>query len=404
MNDFPRMKRLPPYVFSVMDDLKSQIIKTGAPIFDFGMGNPDQPTPPHIVEALRSACSDPALHRYAPTKGILPLREAIVDWYKRRFQVELNPDTEAFVTIGSKEGLAHLALATVEAGDTVLVPNPCYPVHHYGFVLADADVLNIPLLPHIDFIAALEETIQKAWPKPKILMLNFPANPTTQCVDLEFFTKIIALAHQHQIWVVHDLAYADIVFDGYKAPSILEVPGAKDIAVESYTLSKSYNMAGWRVGFMCGNSTLINALARLKSYLDYGSFGAIQMAAVAALQGPDDCIRDNCNLYQSRRDQLCAGLQAVGWNVEIPKATMFVWAEIPEPYRHLGSLEFAKLLLREANIVVSPGIGFGEYGNHYVRFSLIENEARVQEALTSLQQFFHGEFQVPANSSEPAAL
>ncbi|MHB1947100.1 MAG: aminotransferase class I/II-fold pyridoxal phosphate-dependent enzyme [Gammaproteobacteria bacterium] len=392
------MKQLPPYVFSVMDGLKSEIARTGQDIFDFGMGNPDQPTPPHIVEALRQACLDPKLHRYAPVRGILPLRETICEWYQRRFNVNLDPETEAMVTIGSKEGLAHLALATVAEGDSVLVPNPCYPVHHYGFVLAGAEVISVPLLPNIDFIEVLEKTLQEAWPKPKMLVLNFPANPTTQCVDLEFFTKIIAFAKEHNIWVVHDLAYADITFDGYKSPSILQVPGAKDIAIESYTLSKTYNMAGWRVGFMCGNATLVNALARIKSYLDYGSFGAIQMAAIAALSGPQDCVTEVCNLYQKRRDIMCTGLKAAGWKFEVPQATMFVWSEIPEPFRHLGSLEFSKLLLREANVVVSPGIGFGDYGNRYVRISLIEDEQRMQQAFARINQFMRCEFEIPANT------
>lgn len=406
MNDFPRMKRLPPYVFSVMDELKSQITRQGKQVFDFGMGNPDQPTPDHIVEALREASLDPRLHRYAPVRGILPLRKTICEWYQRRFNVALDPESEAIVTIGSKEGLAHLALATVGEEDSVLVPNPCYPVHQYGFVIADAEVLSVPLLPDVDFIASLEQKIKEAWPKPKMMVLNFPANPTTQCVDLDFFTKIIALAKENNIWVVHDLAYADIVFDDYKSPSILQVPGAKDIAIESYTLSKTYNMAGWRIGFMCGNAKLVNALARIKSYLDYGSFGAIQMAAIAALEGPQDCVTKTCQMYQDRRDILCAGLKSAGWKFEVPKATMFVWSEIPEPFKHLGSLEFAKLLVREANVVVSPGIGFGEYGNQFVRISLIENEQRMQEALQRIHEFMRGEFAVPEklNQQEQVVL
>lgn len=399
MSDFPRLKRLPPYVFSVMDQLKSQLAATGADVFDFGMGNPDQPTPPHIVEALRSACLDSTLHRYAPTRGILPLRKSICDWYRHRFQVELNPETEAIATIGSKEGLAHLALATVAEGDTVIAPSPCYPVHQFGFVIADAEVLQIPLLPEIDFIEVLQQTLKQAWPRPKMLVLNFPANPTTQCVDLNFFTQIVAIAKDYNLWVVHDLAYADIVFDGYKAPSILQVPGAKDVAIESYTLSKSYNMAGWRVGFMCGNEKLVSALARIKSYLDYGSFGAIQMAAIAALEGPQDCLREICTMYEHRRNVMCAGLKAAGWEFEVPQATMFIWAKIPEPFRHLGSLEFAKLLLREANVVVSPGIGFGEYGNHYVRVSLIEDDARMAAALQRIKEFMRGEVAVPTSGA-----
>lgn len=394
-NNFPRMNRLPPYVFSVMDQLKTNKMASGVDVFDFGMGNPDQPTPPHIVEALRSACTDPKLHRYAPAKGIAPLRKSICDWYQKRFNVALDPDSEAIVTIGSKEGLAHLALATVGEEDSVLVPNPCYPVHQYGFVIAGAEVLHLPLLPNIDFIEVLEKTIQESYPRPKMLVLNFPANPTTQCVDLDFFTKIIAIAKEYNIWVVHDLAYADIVFDGYKAPSILQVPGAKDIAIESYTLSKTYNMAGWRVGFMCGNATLVNALSRIKAYLDYGSFGAIQMAAIAALEGPQDCVTEISNRYEHRRNVMCAGLQAAGWDIDVPQATMFVWAKIPEPFRHFGSLEFSKLLLREANVVVSPGIGFGEYGNHYVRIGLIEDDPRMQQALERIKQFMRCDFEIP---------
>jgi alanine-synthesizing transaminase len=395
MDDFPRLKRLPPYIFSTMDKLKAQKLSLGADVFDFGMGNPDQPTAPHIIEALREASLNPAWHRYAPTKGILPLRQSICQWYSKRFGVELDPESEAIVTIGSKEGLAHLALAIVAEGDTVLVPNPCYPVHQFGFVIADAEVLHVPLLPNIDFLAVLEKTIQEAWPTPKVLVLNFPANPTTQCVDLEFFTKIIALAKEYNIWVIHDLAYADIVFDDYQAPSILQVPGAKDIAIESYTLSKTYNMAGWRVGFMCGNATLVNALTRIKSYLDYGSFAAIQMAAIAALEGPQNVVKETCQLYQHRRDKMCAGLIEAGWDIQIPQATMFVWAKIPEPFRHLGSLEFSKLLLQEANIVTSPGIGFGEYGNNYVRMSLIEDEQRMTKALQHLNEFMRGNFNIP---------
>lgn len=387
INNFPRMQLLPPYVFSVMDDLKNQLQKTGCEIFDFGLGNPDQPTAPHIIEALHQASLDSLHHRYAPVRGILPLRQSICDWYQHRFNVRLDPETDAIITIGSKEGLAHLALATMGYQDAVIVPNPCYPVHHYGFVIADAEIINVPLLPHIDFLGVLKSTIESAWPKPKMLVLNFPSNPTTQCVDLAFFTKIVEIAKEYNIWVVHDLAYADIVFDGYQAPSILQVPGAKDIAIESYTLSKTYNMAGWRVGFMCGNPTLVSALAKIKSYLDYGSFGAIQMAGIAALEGPQECVAETRALYQHRRDVLCAGLNAASWQVEIPKATMFVWAHIPEVFRHLGSLEFAKLLLEKTGVVTSPGIGFGEYGNHFVRFSLIENDERVEKALQKIRSF-----------------
>lgn len=392
MNDFSRMNRLPPYLFSVLDELQQQVMATGAEVFDFGLGNPDQATAPHIVEALREAVLNPAWHRYAPSPGILPLRQAISRWYERRYQVELDPKQETIVTIGSKEGLAHLALAITSAGDTVLVPDPCYPVHHFGFVIADATVKHIPLLPDVDFLATLETTLRTMQPKPKLLVLNFPTNPTTQCVDLAFFSRIIELAKEHGIWVLHDLAYAELVFDDYKAPSILQVPGAKEVAVESYTLSKTYNMAGWRVGFLCGNKTLIGALTRIKSYLDYGSFGAVQVAAIAALEGPQDSVVELCKMYQHRRDVMCAGLQAAGWEVTIPKATMFLWLKIPKAFQSMGSLKFAQLLLREAHVRVSPGIGFGACGDQYIRISLVEDEPRMLRALENIKQFMKLKF------------
>jgi len=392
MNDFPRIKRLPPYIFSVMDQLQQQVIATGAEVFDFGLGNPDQPTAPHIVEAMREAVLNPEWHRYAPSRGIPALRQAISRWYGQRYNVELDAERETIVTIGSKEGLAHLALAITGTEDTVLVPNPCYPVHHFGFVIADAAVEYLPLLSDVDFLATLEATLRTMWPKPKLLVLNFPNNPTTQCVDLDFFASIIELAKEYGFWVLHDLAYADLVFDGYRAPSILQVPGAKEVAIESYTLSKTYNMAGWRVGFLCGNRTLIDALARIKSYLDYGSFAAVQVAAIAALEGPQDSVTALCKTYQRRRDVMCAGLKAAGWQVDVPKATMFLWLKIPKPFRHLGSLEFARLLLHEAQVRVSPGIGFGEYGNNHIRISLVENEQRMLQALKNIKQFMQCEF------------
>jgi alanine-synthesizing transaminase len=397
MDQFSRINRLPPYVFSTMDQLKQQVAAGGEDIFDFGMGNPDQPTPPHIVEALREAVLRPGTHRYSASRGIVGLRKAITNWYGKRFNVDLDPETETIVTIGSKEGLAHLALAMVDVGDTVLAPNPCYPVHHFGFVIAGADVCHIPMIPGVDFFEALESSIRDSWPKPKVLILSFPSNPTTQCVDLAFFTKVIAIAKEHNIWVIHDLAYADLVYDGYKAPSILEVPGAKDIAIESYTLSKSYNMAGWRVGFMCGNAKLINALTRLKSYLDYGSFTPIQVAAIAALEGPQDCVTQICDLYQKRRDIMCEQLNAIGWPVTPPKATMFLWSDIPEKFRHLGSLEFSKRLLKEAKVVVSPGVGFGEYGNYNVRISLIETEDRITSAMQNIKDFLSKDVEATDN-------
>ena len=388
MDQFPRIKRLPPYVFNIVNELKAQARKRGEDIIDFGMGNPDQPTPKHIVDKLVEAAQRGDTHRYSVSRGIPRLRRAICNWYQRRYGVDLDMDKEAIVTIGSKEGLAHLALATVDRGDAVLVPNPTYPIHPYGFVIAGADIRHVPLVPGRDFFADLDDAIKHSWPKPKMLVLNFPGNPTTQCVELDFFEKVVAVAKEHNIWVIHDLAYADIVFDGYVAPSILQVPGAKDIAVEFFTLSKSYNMPGWRVGFMCGNRKLVAALARLKSYFDYGMFTPIQVAAILALEGPQECLEEIRLTYQKRRDVLCNGLFAAGWPVEKPKATMFVWAHIPEPYRALGSLDFSKKLLTEAKVAVSPGIGFGEYGNEHVRFSLIENEHRTRQAIRSIREMF----------------
>jgi alanine-synthesizing transaminase len=394
-DDFPRIKRLPPYVFNIVNELKAQARRRGEDIIDFGMGNPDGATPRHIVDKLVEAAQREDTHRYSVSRGIPRLRRAICQWYKRRYDVDLDMDSEAIVTIGSKEGLSHLALATVDKGDSVLVPNPSYPIHAYGFVIAGADIRHVPLVPGGDFFAELEKAIKTAWPKPKMLVLNFPANPTTQCVDLGFFEKVIAVAKEHGIWVVHDLAYADIVFDGYKAPSILQVPGAKEVAVEFFTLSKSYNMPGWRVGFMCGNTKLVAALSRLKSYFDYGMFTPIQVAAILALEGPQDCVEEIRLTYQKRRDVLCNSLFATGWLVEKPKATMFVWAHIPEPYRALGSLEFSKKLLTDAKVAVSPGIGFGEFGDEHVRFSLIENEHRTRQAVRSIREMFRKDQVLP---------
>ena len=391
-SDFQRIKRLPPYVFNIVNDLKAQARSRGEDIIDFGMGNPDQPAPQHIVDKMVEAAQRKDTHRYSVSRGIPRLRKSICHWYKDRFDVDLDPDKEAIVTIGSKEGLAHLALATLGTGDTVLVPNPAYPIHPYGFVIAGADIRHVPLVPGADFFEELEKSIKDTWPRPKMLVLNFPGNPTSQCVDLDFFEKVVEVAKEHEIWVVHDIAYAEIVFDGYKAPSILQVPGAKDVAVEFYTLSKSYNMPGWRVGFMCGNETLVDALARMKSYLDYGMFTPIQVAAITALEGPQDCVDDIRNMYKERRDVLCDGLNNIGWNVEKPKATMFVWAEIPDKFKEMGSLEFSKLLLKEAKVAVSPGVGFGEYGDDHVRFSLIENAHRTRQAIRGIKEMFaqHG--------------
>ena len=386
MEQFARIKRLPPYVFNIVNALKADARQRGEDIIDFGMGNPDQATPQIIVDKMCEAAQRPDTHRYSLSRGIPRLRKAICDWYKRKYDVDLDMDSEAIVTIGSKEGLAHLALATVETGDAVLVPNPSYPIHPYGFVIAGADIRHIPLVKGGDFFAEIEKAIKTSWPRPKMLVINFPGNPTTQCVDLDFLTRVVAIAKEHDIWVVQDIAYADIVFDGYKAPSIMQVPGAKDIAVEFFSLSKSYNMPGWRVGFMVGNQELVSALARMKSYPDYGMFTPIQVAAIVALEQCDDEVERIRDMYQYRRDVLCEGLTAAGWPVEKPKATMFVWAEIPDMYKHLGSLEFAKKLLQEAKVAVSPGIGFGEYGDDHVRFSLIENEQRTRQAVRGIRE------------------
>lgn len=400
MPEFKRIQRLPPYVFGIVNDLKAAARARGEDIIDFGMGNPDQPTPKHIVDKLTEAAQRSDTHRYSVSRGIPRLRKAICDWYDRRFDVDLDPDSEAIVTIGSKEGLAHLALACVGPGDSVLVPNPSYPIHPYGFIIAGADVRHVPMQSEQGFFKELEKAIHNSWPIPKMLVLSFPSNPTAQCVDLEFFEKVIAIAKEHKIWVVHDLAYADIVYDGETVPSILQVEGAKDIAVEFFSLSKSYNMPGWRVGFMCGNKELVGALARMKSYLDYGMFTPIQVAAIAALEGPQECVAEIRDMYQSRRDVLCDGLTNVGWPVERPKATMFVWAKIPEAYREMGSLEFAKKLVKDAKVAAAPGIGFGEFGDEYVRFGLIENEHRIRQAVRGIRDMLRkdGVVEAPTES------
>ena len=386
MEEFARISRLPPYVFNIVNELKANARAKGEDIVDFGMGNPDQPPPRHIVEKLAEAALRLDTHRYSVSRGIPRLRRAITDWYKNKFNVDLDPESEAIVTIGSKEGLAHLTLATLGPGDAVMVPNPAYPIHAFGCVIAGADVIYVPLTEGTDFFAELEKGIQDSWPKPKMLIVNFPCNPTTQCVDLDFLEKLVAIAKEYEMWLVHDIAYGEITFDGYKAPSVLQVEGAKDIAVEFYSLSKTYNMPGWRVGFMCGNQHLVSALSRIKSYLDYGLFTPIQVASIAALNSPVEVIEGVRKTYESRRDVLCDGLNNAGWNVEKPKATMFVWAKIPEAYAHLGSLDFSKKLLVEAKVAVSPGIGFGKYGDTHVRFSLIENEHRSRQAVRSIKR------------------
>ncbi len=389
--DFARINRLPPYVFNIVNELKMDARHRGEDIIDFGMGNPDQPTPKHIVDKLVEASQRDNTHGYSISRGVPRLRRAICNWYKSRYDVHLDPESEAIVTLGSKEGLAHLAMAVVDRGDAVLVPNPAYPIHPFGFVIAGADVRHVPIGPGIDFFEELQKAIRDSWPKPKMLLINFPSNPTTQCVDLEFFSKIIDIAKEHEIWVIQDLAYADIVFDGYTAPSILQVPGAKDIAVEFFSMSKSYNMPGWRVGYMVGNPVLVNALSRIKSYLDYGTFTPIQIASITALEEDQQCVAEIRDMYRSRRDVLCNGLNSVGWEIEKPRGTMFVWAPIPEQFKEMGSLEFSKKLLIEAKVAASPGIGFGSYGDNFVRFALIENEHRTRQALRAIRAMLREE-------------
>jgi alanine-synthesizing transaminase len=388
MEEFSRIQRLPAYVFNITGEMKMAARRRGEDIIDFGMGNPDGATPKHIVDKLVEAALKPATHRYSVSKGIPRLRRAITKWYKTRYDVDLDPETEAIVTIGSKEGIAHLCLAILDSRDTVLVPNPSYPIHIYGPVIAGAHIVSVPVHDQEQFLAQLEELIPRMTPRPKALIVNFPSNPTTECVELPFLARLVELAREYGFHLIHDLAYADLAFDGYKPPSVLQVPGAKDVAVEFFTMSKSYNMPGWRVGFMVGNPVLVSALARLKSYFDYGTFTPIQVASIAALEGPQECVREICDIYRKRRDVLVDGLNKMGWSTPMPKATMFVWARIPEQYRKLGSLEFSKLLLTEAKTAVSPGIGFGDYGDGHVRFSLIENEERTRQALRGMKQMF----------------
>ena len=390
MEEFRRLTRLPAYVFNITGELKASARKRGEDIIDFGMGNPDGATPKHIVDKLIEAAQKTATHRYSLSRGVPRLRKAICDWYQRRYAVSLDPETEAIVTIGSKEGIAHLCLAMLDGEDTVAVPNPSYPIHIYGPVIAGAKIQSIALddTNEATLIETLERELPRMDPRPKLLILNFPANPTTQCVELSFFQRLVPLCKDLGIYIIHDLAYADLVFDGYRAPSILEVPGAKEIAVEFFTLSKSYNMPGWRVGFMVGCPKLVGALGRIKSYFDYGTFTPIQVASIAALDGPQQCVLDIVANYKSRRDVLVSGLNKLGWPVEMPKATMFVWAKIPEQFRALGSLDFSKKLLIDAKTAVSPGIGFGDHGDNFVRFALIENEERTRQALRGMKQMF----------------
>jgi alanine-synthesizing transaminase len=383
---FGRIKRLPPYVFAIVNAMKIDARRRGEDIIDLGMGNPDQGTPQHIVDKLVEATHNPRNHRYSASKGITKLRAAICDWYKRRYDVELDPESEAVVTIGSKEGLTHLALATIEPGDVVLTTTPAYPIHPYAVIIAGGEVRSIPLRKGGDFFADMQEAFKHTWPRPKMLIINFPNNPTTAVVSVDFFQKIADFARENNIMVVHDLAYADLNFDGYRAPSFLQATGAKDVGVEFYSLTKSYNMAGWRVGFCVGNRDMVGALIKIKSYLDYGMFQPIQIASIIALNGPQECVTEISDMYQSRRDALMEGLGKAGWNIEKPRATMFVWAEIPEPFKKMGSLEFSKHLIKEAKVAVSPGIGFGEYGDSHVRFALIENEHRLRQAAKGIKQ------------------
>ncbi len=388
MEEFSRIQRLPAYVFNITGEMKMAARRRGEDIIDFGMGNPDGATPKHIVDKLIEAAQKPLTHRYSVSRGIPRLRRAITNWYKTRYSVELDPDSEAIVTIGSKEGIAHLCLAILDQNDTVLVPNPSYPIHIYGPVIAGSNIVSIPIHDHEEFLRRVEDLIPRMTPRPKALIVNFPSNPTTACVDLPFLARLVELAREYKFHLIHDLAYADIAFDGYRPPSVMQVPGAKDVAVEFFTLSKSYNMPGWRVGFMVGNPRLVAALARLKSYFDYGTFTPIQVAAIAALEGPQECVAEISEIYRKRRDVLVHGLNRLGWAVPSPKATMFVWAEVPERFKPLGSLEFSKRLLTEAKVAVSPGIGFGEHGDQHVRFALIENEERTRQALRGIKGMF----------------
>ncbi|MEJ5348464.1 MAG: alanine transaminase [Desulfosoma sp.] len=388
IEQFTRMRRLPPYVFAQVNALKMERRRAGEDIIDLGMGNPDLPTPQHIVDKLVEAAQKPHNHRYSASRGITKLRHAIVDWYKRRYDVDLDPETEAVVTIGAKEGLSHLVLALVNPGDVVFSPNPTYPIHPYSVVIAGGDLRSIPIAPDRDFFEDLQIAAKQTWPRPKMLIISFPHNPTTAVVDLPFFEKVVAFAKDHHLMVIHDLAYADLVFDGYKAPSILQVPDAKDVAVEFFSMSKSYSMAGWRVGFCVGNREMVGALTRLKSYLDYGIFQPIQIAAIIALNGDQSCVQEIVDVYRSRRDVLVDGLRRIGWRMPKPKGTMFVWAPIPERFRSMGSVEFSKFLIEKAKVAVSPGLGFGEYGDDHVRFALVENEMRIKQAIRGIRKAF----------------
>ena len=385
MEEFRRINRLPPYIFSIIDNLKLQSRREGEDIIDLGMGNPDLPTPKPVVDKLIEAVQNPKNHRYSVSRGIYKLRLAITNWYRRNYNVDLDPDSEAIVTMGAKEGLSHMALSLVGPGDVVLVPNPAYPIHPYSVVIAGGDLMSFPIGTGYDFFEQLMKAVKRTWPKPKLLIISFPNNPTTAVVDLDFFTKIVDFAQENKCLVIHDLAYADLVFDDYRAPSLLQVPGAKDIGVEFFSMSKSYSMPGWRVGFAVGNQRMIAALARLKSYFDYGMFQPIQIASIIALNEIQDAVKEITAVYKNRRDVLVEGLNKIGWEIEKPKATMFVWAPIPDKFKQMGSLDFSKVLLKEGKVAVSPGIGFGEYGEGYVRFALVENEHRIRQAVRGIK-------------------
>ncbi len=386
MNRFARLDRLPPYVFATVNEIKMEARRAGEDIIDLGMGNPDLETPDHIVDKLIEAVQKPHNHRYSASMGITKLREAIANWYQRRFGVDIDPETETIVTIGAKEGISHLILVTIRPGDVVFTPNPTYPIHPYSAIISGGDVRGIPVGPEADFFENLMNATKQTWPRPKILILSYPHNPTTEVVELEFFEKIVAYAKEHDILVIHDFAYADIVYDGYQAPSFLQAKGAKDIGVEFFSLSKSYSMPGWRVGFCVGNKEIVFALRRIKSYLDYGIFQPIQIASIIALNGPDDCVAQIRQTYKERRDTLISGLNRIGWDIKSPKGTMFVWGKIPQQFEAMGSVEFSKFLIKEAQVAVSPGLGFGEYGDNYVRFALIENSMRINQAIRGIRK------------------
>ncbi len=386
MKSFARLDRLPPYVFATVNQIKMDARREGKDIIDLGMGNPDLGTPQHIVDKLIEAAQKPHNHRYSASMGITKLRMAISSWYKRRFDVDIDPATEAIVTIGAKEGISHLVLVTIRPGDVVFTPNPTYPIHPYSAIISGGDVRGIPVGPGSDFFENLINATRQTWPRPKILIISYPHNPTTEVVDIGFFEKLVEYAKEHDMLIIHDFAYADLTFDGYEPPSFLQVKGAKDVGVEFFSLSKSYSMPGWRVGFCVGNRDIIGALARIKSYLDYGIFQPIQIASIIALNGPQDCVKEICETYKTRRDALIKGLSRVGWEIESPKGTMFVWAKIPDPYLEMGSVEFSKMLINEAQVAVAPGLGFGEYGDDFVRFALIENNMRINQAVRGIRK------------------